>query len=440
MKMYEFKKNHLLFWVLAIILPSLILINPQLNAQGQQITTPIESFNTNEHKIIVKLWKNDKQYQEVTVLPLSIARNLHSHWGNMAWGDDGLLYLPPATHSDLDASIWLVRYNPEKNLMEMMFEARKNFIKSIGNEGLWDSKIHTGITKGKNGKLYFAGMTGGSYATMYTHMVHPSGYLGGHVYEYDVYTGITTDLGIVHKFTSLIALDYDLEKNILYLLNWPQSQFIIFDLNTMETRNLGTVAYHPTGPNNRRLNWGRDIFVYKDHTVWTNNDLGCLVYYDPVKNDLIDTDIALPHNEALRKHVFGTGPTAGKVFGMTNGGWLFEFDPASKKLTELGSVLENGAYYSPNLAITPDGESLYYIAGSHGDEASGGMHIIRYDIQNRKRIDLGLIGREAIPAFYCYGATVHNGMIYFTLTGGDPSNTYLMICNPNDKTIHQGAK
>ncbi len=396
---------------------------------------PVESFDARSHEIPIRLWLDGTHYKTAKVLPLSIKRNLHSFWGSLIAASDGNIYLPPATHSDLGASIWLVRYDPASYKMDMVFEARSQFGKQIGFDGLWDSKIHTGIKEGKDGKLYFAGMIGGSYATMYTHMVHPSGYMGGHLYEYDLKTGRTVDLGIPHRYSSIIAADLDLDKNTIYMLNWPQSEFLIYPLDTKIVRNLGTVSYHPTGPNNRRLQWGRDLFVWRDHTVWTTNNFGCFVKYDPVVDDLIDTRIALPQNGVMRVHVYGRGPTEGKVYGTTAAGWMFEFDPALGKLVELGPVTDKGPVYSPNLSITPDGRSLYYIAGTHGDEIKGGMQIMRYDILERKRTSCGILGRESIPAFYCYGSTVYKGLVYFNIHGGDPSNSYLLIYDPQDGRV-----
>jgi hypothetical protein len=63
------------------------------------------------------------------------------------------------------------------------------------------------------------------------------------------------------------------------------------------------------------------------------------------------------------------------------------------------------------------------------------MHIMRYDIVERKRIDCGRIGRETIPAFYCYGAAVFKGLVYFNIHGGNPSNSYLLIFDPEDNKI-----
>jgi len=400
----------------------------------------VESFDVRGHEIPVRLWQDKTHYKLIKALPLSLKRKLHSFWGNLLIGSDGRIYLPPATHSDLDASTWLVRYDPDSHRMDMVFDARKQLGKQIGFDGLWDSKIHTGLLEGKGGKIYWAGMIGGSYATMYTHMVHPSGYMGGHVYQYDMKTGETVVLGIPYRYVSIIAADLDVERNILYMLNWPQSEFLVFPIDTRVVRDLGTVAHHPTGPNRKRLNWGRDLFVYRDHTVWTNNNFGCFVKYDPEIDDLVDTKIALPKHQALRVHVMGRGPTEGKVYCITNGGWMFEFHPPMGKLVELGPVMEAGAVYSPNISITPDGRTLYYIAGSHGSEVMGGMHIMRYDILERKRTDCGRLGRETLPAFYCYGAGVYRGLVYFIVHGGKPSNSYLLVYDPADDRVLSAEK
>jgi len=400
----------------------------------------IESFDVRGHEIPIKLWTDGTHYRPAKAYPLSIKRNLHSFWGSLIAASDGRLYLPPATHSDLSASIWLVRFDPRTQMMDMVFEARRQFGHQIGADGLWDSKIHTGVKEGREGKLYFAGMIGGSYATMYTHMVHPSAYMGGHIYQYDLRTGETVDLGVPHHTASIIAADLDIERNVFYLLDWPQSEFLIYPLDTRIVRNLGTVTYHPTGPNNRRLQWGRDLFVYRDHSVWLSNNFGCFVKYDPKIDDLIDTRIALPGNGALRVHVMGRGPTDGKVYCTTAAGMMFEFDPRTEKVIDLGPVTEKGPVYSPNLSITPDGRTLYYIAGTHGDEVKGGMQIMRYDILERKRTSCGTIGRESIPAFYCYGATYYNGQVYFNVHGGDPSNSYLLIYDPDNSELFAESK
>jgi len=416
----------------SFLLWSILLVLTARMSPGQEL---VESFDVRGHEIPVRLWLDDSHYKMTKALPLSIKRPLHSFWGNILLASDSCIYLPPATHSDLGASTWLVRYNPGTYMMDMVFEARKKFGRQIGFDGLWDSKIHTGLLEGEGGKIYWAGMIGGSYATMYTHLIHPSGYMGGHVYQYDIKSGGTISLGIPYHYVSIIAADLDVERNILYLLDWPRSEFLVFPIDTRIVRNLGTVSHHPIGPNRERLNWGRDLFVYRDHSVWTNNNFGCFVKYDPELDDLVDTKIALPKNEALRVHATGCGPTEGKVYCITNGGWMFEFDPMKGEIIELGPVIEAGAVYSPNIAITPDGRTLYYIAGSHGFEVKGGMHIMRYDILERKRIDCGRIGRETIPAFYCYGAAVHKGLVYFNIHGGNPSNSYLLIYDPQDNKI-----
>ncbi len=216
------KKTRLGFAAAAIIASSIFC-----SLQSQEL---IESFNAGNHEITVKLWIDGTHHKTAKAYPLSINRNLHSFWGSLIAASDGRLYLPPATHSDLGASIWLVRFDPRTSMMDMVFEARKQFGHQIGADGLWDSKIHTGVKEGKDGKLYFAGMIGGSYATMYTHMVHPSAYMGGHLYQYDLKTGQTQDLGIPHRYASIIAADLDVERDTFYMLAWPQSEFLIYSL------------------------------------------------------------------------------------------------------------------------------------------------------------------------------------------------------------------
>jgi hypothetical protein len=69
------------------------------------------------------------------------------------------------------------------------------------------------------------------------------------------------------------------------------------------------------------------------------------------------------------------------------------------------------------------------------------MQIVRYSIRERKMTRCGVIGRESIPAFYCYGAVHYNGRVYFNIHGGDPSNSYMLIYDPaDDKVIADAPK
>jgi outer membrane protein assembly factor BamB len=411
----EEKKMKLMRKYLTRFLVSLIaLLLPIMRTSESQ--ERIESFDARAREIAVKLWTDNAHYRTVKAYPLSIKRNLHSFWGSLIAASDGRLYLPPATHSDLGASIWLVRFDPRTYMMDMAFEARKQFGHQIGADGLWDSKIHTGVKKGRDGKLYFAGMIGGSYATMYTHMVHPSAYRGGHLYQYDLKTGQTLDMGVPHRYASIIAADLDVERNVFYLLDWPQSEFLL-PSGYAVMRSLGTVTYHPTGANNKRLQWGRDIFVYRNHTVWLSNSFGCFVKYDPAIDDLVDTKISLPKNDALRVHVMGRGPTDGKVYCTTAAGWMFEFDPIIEKVVELGPVTEKGPVYSPNLTIAPDG-NLYggtWTDAKPGEKQPPG-HLFRLDDKSAKVTDLGIVGQ---------------GEGIYTMTSNDPKNILYGVTTPS---------
>jgi len=63
------------------------------------------------------------------------------------------------------------------------------------------------------------------------------------------------------------------------------------------------------------------------------------------------------------------------------------------------------------------------------------MHIMRYDILERKRVDCGRMGRETVPSFYCYGAAVHKGLVYFAVHGGSPVNSYLLVYDPESDNV-----
>ena len=82
------------------------------------------------------------------------------------------------------------------------------------------------------------------------------------------------------------CLLHDEERHLLYALSYPRDHFIIYDTKTRTRRDLGRIG---------SIN-AQTLFLDRKHRVWTTDDYGHLVRYDPEKDRLERSPFVLPHN------------------------------------------------------------------------------------------------------------------------------------------------
>lgn len=86
------------------------------------------------------------------------------------------------------------------------------------------------------------------------------------------------------------CLAIDEEYGLLYALSYPRDHFIIYDIEKRQRRDVGRI-----GSINAQV-----LFTDDEHRVWTSNDYGHLVRYDPEKRRLETSPFRLPHNPSFQ--------------------------------------------------------------------------------------------------------------------------------------------
>ncbi len=86
------------------------------------------------------------------------------------------------------------------------------------------------------------------------------------------------------------CLALDEERGLLYALSYPRDHFIVYDIKKRQRRDIGRI-----GSINAQV-----LFIDKQHRVWTSDDHGHLVRYDPEKGRLERSLLTLPHNSLMQ--------------------------------------------------------------------------------------------------------------------------------------------
>ena len=82
------------------------------------------------------------------------------------------------------------------------------------------------------------------------------------------------------------CLLHDEERHLLYALSYPRDHFFIYDTRKRTRRDVGRIG---------SIN-AQTLFLDRQHRVWTTDDYGHLVRYDPETDRLERSPFVLPHN------------------------------------------------------------------------------------------------------------------------------------------------
>jgi sugar lactone lactonase YvrE len=282
-----------------------------------------------------------------------------------------------------------------------------------GLPAVGQGKIHTRVVEGEDGRIYGGTMMGGHYSHRVATYDYPRSYPGGHLWVYDPRTGVTSDLGIPVPREAVYSVAVDTDRGKLYGITFHHRQFFVYDLNSGSVELKGDVGV------------GEDVYVDTAGFVYTNGPWGNVVRYDPDADELIDLPIYFPRrpdgSQGTNGPNMATLATDGGIYSTTFWGIIYRFDPHAGALGEMvsfGSVLGEGEehVYTPNLALSRDLTTFYYLAGCHGrylKEDRSGVHFAEMDAATGKVRDHGLIVTDP-QITGCFAAgTGPDGTVYF---------------------------
>lgn len=362
----------------------------------------------------------------------------HDTYNAITEASDGkIYYVLSSTRHDVGGQMY--SYDPQldkiefiADLSEALGEKEQNFIAQ--------GKSHTEFYEHDN-KLYFSTHVG------YYEMIDgaerlpknaPEGYKlypGGHFLYYDMKSKELVSLGLAPDGEGILTMTMDKERGHLYGITWPKGYFIHYDLNTREMHNLGLIDEQ-----------GEDGVIGEDYRVLCRSMFvdprDGNVYYSVAEGDIYSYNPADPQLKKLdgvdlRLDYFGTfeasdagsmGYNLRKIYWYEpeniaygvhgNSGYLFTFDPLSKKVEIVERITSEPSRKSGMhdqfsygyLGFKIKGDMIYYLTGApiykDGVRVAGldkinmgaakgleHLHLVTFHIPNREYRDLG-------PIFY----------------------------------------
>lgn len=396
----------------------------------------------------------------------------HDTYNGMSTASDGkIYYVLSSLEHDKGGEMHV--YNPETDktrflgdLTEVSGEAKEKAISQ--------GKSHVKFYE-KEGLLYFATHLG--FYEMIDGIERlpvtpPEGYKlypGGHILSYNMSTGAYEKLASAPDGEGIITMTMDEKRNHIYGITWPSGYFLHYDMEKDKMNNLGRISGNGeagvVGEDYRVI--CRSMFVDdRDGLAYFSTSEGGIFSYDPSTSAGVEKvagvdlqldyfgkyDFTRPGTMSYNWRAIEWSPSEGVAYGVHgNSGYLFRFDPRKQEIeiidritsepSKRSGLFDYFTYGYLGFKLGPDNQTLYYLTGGPifvdgkreevdnqikaGTKGLENLHLITYNIPNRKYIDHGPIFYEdgtrpthvnaiaigPMGNIYTLGRFEHNGKI-----------------------------
>lgn len=315
----------------------------------------------------------------------------HDTYNGMGTGSNGCIYYVLSTEPHNIGGRMFV-YDPKTKKAKLVADLTE----ACGEKGkntVVQGKSHVNFVEA-NGKLYFATHIGyySNVDGMEKMGIPPAGwkaYPGGHLLAYDMKKGTFEDLAMAPDGEGVITFNMDTKRGRMFAITWPAGQFFRFDMATKNMKNFGKQCRE--GENGKGAAYStvcRSIAVDpEDGSAYYSTGDGEIYRYRA------DTDnIEKIADEDLKKDYFGIydstnpghmgynwrqtfyRPKDKMIYGVHgNSGYLFRFDPRTKRVEVLDRItsdvskrsgmFDQFSYGYLGFALGPDGDTVYYLTG-----------------------------------------------------------------------------
>ena len=354
--------------------------------------------------------------------------DMDGNWAALLAASDGKVYAGLAHHG---SDGHLVYYDSKQDRMHDV----GNLTELCGESHLRrgpQSKIHAKFGEGKDGRIYFG--THGGYWWDYARYGTKEGYPGAHWMAYDPKAGRVEDFGIGPRYEGINTGAYDPRFNRIYGLTHPRAHFVYYDVATKRTADLG-----------RFDNWEsicRTLGIDDEGNVYGSFGEGQLYKYDPRTDAISELSVRVPirpkglslgrdylKSETAWRTVVWDRKTS-RFYGVDESATiLFSFDPKSGKdgaIEQLGQLCIPGfedrrdvPYATLSLTLGNNRKLYYGAAGREfdygGSAGAAAAHLISWDIETRKKQDLGemLLANDCRVLGTNAADTAPDGTVYF---------------------------
>jgi len=365
---------------------------------------------------------------------------------SVSTGPDGRIYASSCAEGVPGGTVKVFRYNDETDSLDMILDLAEA-VDDPGDSGrATQCKIHYSFAPSMHDNvLYMATHLSGPpvdlplYSPWLSWHDEKRRFRGAALVAYDTKTDKPLWWDTLIPYEGCRCLLHDEDRQLLYALGYPRDHFIIYDLKKRQRRDLGRI-----GSVNAQA-----LFLDKRHRVWTTNDDGRLVRYDPDRDRLELSPFQLPHNP-----LFQTGwhsvfydvvadPASESLFATTwiaqpylmriwpnEGDWprVENLGPATQD-RDLSFPVDTFCDHCGGLTVGGDG-CLYYVAARWRDPIYNPMPADRPEREGVVwRLNPKTMVREeaivlkhpnALSQYVSRGAVDKNGNLFFGFIGGRP--------------------
>lgn len=418
----------------------------QVEKQGEQsILTPL---NSHGEKLIAKTFDSGFELA-------------HDSYNAITVASDGRIYYVLSSDKH-DVAGRMYTYDPENNSIRMLGDLTE-ICGEKGKHFISQGKSHVEFFE-RNGKLYFSTHVG--FYELIDGMDRlpvnaPEGYHlynGGHILAYDMKTGAFEDLAVIPGGEGAVSMTMDVQRGNIFCISWPLGNFIHYNVDSGEMRQLGQVAGRGEGgtPGKDFRSLCRSLFVdQRSGTVYFSTANGDIYAYAPEDGFLRKLEEANLRIDYFGKYLPEQPGSMGYnwrkicwheedevAYGVHgNSGYLFRFDPVSEKielieritsgLSRKSGMFDQFSYGYLGFQVGPDKETIYYLTGGpiyiNGKRVGGldqigkgaakgleNLHLVTYHIPSGTYNDHGPIFYENgdRPLYVNSIAVAADGTIY----------------------------
>ena len=228
----------------------------------------------------------------VTWYPFAEHPEADSFW-SLSAGPDGRIYVASCAESAPGGIVKLARYDRSTDALAYLFDLDKAVDDPRDSGRATQCKIHYSFAPSlADGILYMATHLSGPPIDQPAYSPWSSWHDPERCFRGSALLALDTRTDSVLWWDTLIpkegcrCLLLDPERGLLYALGYPRDHMIRYDIARREPSDLGRI-----GSINSQV-----LFSDCRHRVWTTDDYGHLVRYDPAKGRIERSPYALPHN------------------------------------------------------------------------------------------------------------------------------------------------
>ncbi len=335
----------------------------------------------------------------------------HSTWGSIGYSSQhDKVFIGVTNHRD---KVGLYEYDVAADNIRLL-----GFLPELAHlrPWQWQGKIHSRITEGPDGAMYFS--TDGGESREEFLMNHPQGYNGGYFMRWDPAGNRFTNLGNGLRYESIKDITIDRLNGNLLGISYPQGHLLLYDQERNDVRDLGRVASDHIP---------RVLFSDKFGNMYYDDWRQRLVKYEHDTRQLLfnPDSVAMFANTPGYRIITGiTGfaedKQTGLIYLVTYSSKLIAFYPSRLgfgKMVDLGGVYDGDKapydYYCPNLSLGANGK-LYYFIGGHGKYAIKDQTVLmEFDPQTRTKRIVLRFPLDTISEVTGHGVADSVGNLYF---------------------------